>query len=129
MKKYEKKLNGDRIGFWDMGREVFSMEESLLQERQAVLVKLGGNLRADSVHEFKTEMGKFVTVGLSLVLDLSGVTGLSAAYMHEFVHLEQELERRTGLFLELQDPSDAAAEALIGSGIHALLNITVKEQG
>lgn len=123
MKKYEKRIEGSKISFWDLGAEVFWIDERLLEDRKAVEVRLGGNLRADSVHEFKTEMEKFLAVGYGIVLELSEVTNLSIAYMHEFVHIQQTVEAKDGLFLELKNLSGEARKALFSRGIHALLAV------
>lgn len=123
MKKYEKRIDGSKISFWDSGEEIFWMQERLLENRAAVEVGLGGNLRADSVHEFKTEIGKFLAVNYSVVMDLSEVNNLSVAYMHEFVHIQQAVEAKEGLFLELKNLSDEAERALRSHGIHALLTV------
>ncbi len=123
MKKYEKRIEGSKISFWDLGAEVFWIDEKLLEDRKAVEVQLGGNLRADSVHEFKTEMDKFLAVGYGIVLELSEVTNLSAAYMREFVHIQQTAETKEGLFLELKNLSGEARRALFSHGIHALLAV------
>lgn len=123
MKKYEKKTEGNRISFWDAGQEVFWMKEQLIHDNTAVEVCLGGALRADSVHEFKTEMGKFLALSFSMELDLSEVTGISVVYMHEFVHLQQAIEKKSNVSLKLKNLSDPAAAAIHSHGIDALLHI------
>lgn len=83
-------IEQDTLRLLDGDQEILSMEEQAEEDR--VKITLRGALRSDTVFDFQDELVGLAILGMSLVLDFSGVTYLSTSCQQALILVQQKLD-------------------------------------
>ena len=118
-----REMKQQTLVLYDGGQEILSILEQ--QEDGGVTMTLTGSMRSDTAHDLMDELTAFVTLGLLLTLDLSGVDYLSAACMPALLAVQQKIDERGGRLLLRSLPQKVMQE-LKKSGMSELLMIEEK---
>ena len=83
-------IEQDTLRLLDGDQDILSMEEQAEEDR--VKITLRGMLRSDTVFDFQDELEGLAILGMSLVLDFSGVTYLSTSCQQALILVQQKLD-------------------------------------
>ena len=119
-----REMKQQTLVLYDGGQEILSILEQR-EEEGGVTMTLTGSMRSDTAHDLLDELTAFVTLGLPLTMDLSGVDYLSAACMQALLAVQQKIDERGGRLL-LRNLPQKVMQELKKSGMSELLMIEEK---
>ena len=116
-----RKIDGGFIIFSDESKVVLSIEEKMQDKK--ILMSLAGELRSEVAHEIQDELVKLTTVGVSVTVDMSGVTYISPSVQQAFLNVQKKRDAMKKGALVLQGMSDEIYEEFDKTGTSDLLMI------
>lgn len=115
-------MEDDRtIRLCDVSGDILSIRED--PEKNTVLLTLTGTLRNDVAGYLQDELEAILSLGMTAMVDLSGVVYMSSAAQQVFLQIQQKIDGTGRGGLRLIHPTDAVYAELKQTGISELLNV------